>query len=868
MMKKVLIGLFVSFTTLVVQAQTSIYLEDFEGASPTVTSYSSQGSTTVFGVNSTLSFSGTNSYHGVVLSSDTLFLETNTINASTSTFLTLTFKQICKIDFFDKAIVQVSDDNGITWTTLTTSEYNGTGFLNANGFSSISYADWDAANGTSTPTNTWWKAESFDITSIAATKSQVKVRFGVIDADNNGARGNYGWLIDDIELLEAGCELIPPTITLSGTIYQGKVYSTGPYTIEADIQDASGISSASLDYTINNGPINTLPMSLVSGNIYQATILSANIGDTICYSISAIDGTTCANTAQYPSLGCTQFDVNANPPPSCLGTPIFNFTYNESFASFFPGNGQGTVGTFANDWENEVSGDNHDWWVYDQGTRSGGTGPSDDHSALDANYLYVEASNGLNNRTAILNTPCFDFTNLLSPKFRFWYHMYGTQMGSLHLDVFYGGQWVLDIMPMISGDQGDQWIFNEVDLTAYAGSIVKLRFRANTGSGYQSDIAIDDIEIFEPVANDVFLKSVISPNPVGCSGSSAEFLTVELENIGGNNQNEIPLAYTLNGGPVVRDTAKFNLGAGTSGNHTFQQTINMSAPGSYSFNVWTELPSDGNNSNDSIFNYAVASSAITTVFGDTTNFDNFLTGVPGTFQDGWANSQTDAHDWYVNNGATPSQQTGPNGDNTSGGGQYVYLEATNLNNLEASLFSKCFDISTLNQPEMTFAYHMSGIEMGELHVDVIINGFEIRDVIVPIVGDQGPNWSSQTVDLTAFKGVIKVVFRGMTGNGYRSDIAIDDFSIRDAMPVGLQEAVQEKLSYNIFPNPAKDLISLVSNGEIDRVEIINLTGAVVYFDDSRNNQPRKIDVSELASGVYFVKVYSNKVAKTKKLIVQ
>lgn len=865
-MKKIVLCLIAVFVAGISFAQNSIYLEDFEGVSPAVTSYSSQGSSTVFSQNSTYAFSGTKSYLGGVLTSDTLFLETATINASTSTFLTLSFKQICKIDFFDKAIVQVSSDNGATWVTLTSNEYNGSGFLNANGFSSISYSDWVAANGSATPVNSWWKSESFDITAIAAGNSQVKIRFGVIDLDNNGARSNYGWLIDDINLIEAGCELVPPSITLSGTIFQGKVYNTGPFTIEADIRDSSGVDSAFVIYSLNNGPTSSVMMTRVSGNIFRGNIPSAIVGDTICYSISAIDSTTCKNVGTYPSLACLQFDINANPPPTCLGTPVFSFIYNETFSSFSAGNGQNSVGIIGNNWENEVSGDNHDWFVYDQGTQSQGTGPSQDHSPLDANYMYVESSNGNANKTAILNTPCYDFTNLLSPKFRFWYHLYGNQMGDLRLDIYSGGQWVLDIMPVISGDQGDQWLFNEVDLTAYSGSVVKLRFRANTGAGFRSDIAIDDIEIFEPVADDISIVSVVSPNPAGCSGSTAEFLTVELSNLGGNAQNEIPLAYVLNGGTVVRDTARINMAPGSTANHSFQQTINMSVPGSYSFDIWTELPADGNHTNDSVFNYAVASSLINVSFPDTTNFDNFLTGVPGTFQDGWANSQFDSHDWYVNTGGTASGQTGPSGDNTSGGGQYVYLEATNFNNLEAVLYSKCFDISSLNKPEMTFSYHMSGVEMGELHVDVIINGFEIRDVISPIVGDQGPNWNTNIVDLSAFKGVVKIVFRGITGNGYRSDIAVDDFSLRDASPVGLTEIVKET-AFSVYPNPAKESIMVVSNEAVNRFEIRDLTGKEVSVF-LNNGFQFQVDLSNLASGIYFVRVFTENGSRTKKLIIE
>src|SRR5690606_17455824 len=145
------------------------------------------------------------------------------------------------------------------------------------------------------------------------------------------------------------------------------------------------------------------------------------------------------------------------------------------------------------------------------------TGPSADHSVGDVNYIYVEAS-GFNNRTAILNSPCFDLTNMVAPKFSFWYHMYGTTMGELHVDAYFGGQWIQDIMPVISGNQGNQWHQKEVNLAPFVGNVIKLRFRALTANNYLGDIALDDIEVIESNVNDLELISIVSPTNEGCHG--------------------------------------------------------------------------------------------------------------------------------------------------------------------------------------------------------------------------------------------------------------------------------------------------------------------------------------------------------------
>ncbi len=842
-----LLGLSSAFT------QTNVYTEDFEGTL-SVSSYNASGTGANWSIGSNYSVSGTQSDSAIVLLNDTVYLETNAFSTLTYPFVTLAFNQICKIDFFDGGVVQVSIDNGVTWTDLGANEYTGNGFLNAGKFSSISYNNWQPGSGSAIPQSSWWEGESFDISAIAGNESQVKIRFGLIDIDGNGARGNYGWILDDLNVVGAGCELNPPSITLTGSIMQGAIYSTGPYLIEADIIDTSGIASATLTYTVNGGSPSMLNMTNSSGNTYQATIPSASIGDTICYSITAVDATTCSNQSTYPISGCVEFDIKANPPATCIGNPVFGYPYVEEFAGFTSGNGTNSVGTLINNWENDGTNDTHDWWVYNQATNSGGTGPSADHSLSDANYMYVESSGQFSNTTAILNTPCYDFTNLLAPKFSFWYHMFGQNMGELHVDAYFGGAWVMDIMPAIIGDQGDQWFFREIDLTSYAGNIVKLRFRAIVGAGFRSDIAIDDIEINEPVTNDIFLSDIISPFPTGCSGSANEFVTVELSNVGALGQNSIPLAYRVNGGNIIRDTANFLIPTGTSANHTFQQTVNMSTTGSYAFDIWTELANDGNLNNDSILGYTVASSSITNVFPDNNDFDNFVPGIPGTFLEGWVNDVSDAYDWYVHTGATPSNGTGPAGDHTSGNGNFIYMEATNANNLEASIYSKCINIANLNVPELIYSYHMSGGAMGDLNIDISINGFVVQGIIPTISGDQGPNWNTDTIDLSPYKGVVKIIFRGLTGNGFQSDIAIDDVMIRDAQPVGLNENDQfEKDLVHVYPNPAKDQVNFRASEKINKIRLLNLIGQVAT-EISPNQKTGRLSLSGLNSGVYFLEV--------------
>jgi PKD repeat protein/photosystem II stability/assembly factor-like uncharacterized protein len=153
-------------------------------------------------------------------------------------------------------------------------------------------------------------------------------------------------------------------------------------------------------------------------------------------------------------------------------------------------------------WSNLTNGsqDNIDWRIDEGGTPSAGTGPSADFNPGTAtgNYAYLEASGGCNGQTAILESQCV----LLDQQydFIFAYHMYGVNTGSLHVDVFINGGWVEDIIPAVSGDQGNQWLVSTTPLYIYEGQTVKLRIRGITGNGFESDIAIDDLKFIPKCA--------------------------------------------------------------------------------------------------------------------------------------------------------------------------------------------------------------------------------------------------------------------------------------------------------------------------------------------------------------------------------
>ncbi|MCD4736592.1 MAG: hypothetical protein K8R53_11150 [Bacteroidales bacterium] len=110
----------------------------------------------------------------------------------------------------------------------------------------------------------------------------------------------------------------------------------------------------------------------------------------------------------------------------------------------------------------------------------------------------------------------------------------------------------------------------------------------------------------------------------------------------------------------------------------------------------------------------------------------------GSLPGGWYNSAADDIDWIANSGSTPSNNTGPSGDHTTGSGYYLYVEASNPNypNKHAYLISPVFDFTTLIDAQLSFWYHMNGAAMGDLHVDAYSNGSWVNDIMPVISGNQ------------------------------------------------------------------------------------------------------------------------------------
>ena len=177
-----------------------------------------------------------------------------------------------------------------------------------------------------------------------------------------------------------------------------------------------------------------------------------------------------------------------------IGTVIFG----EDFESFPLGV------TLANGWINTATSPGS-WTADRNGTASSDTGPNVDHTlgTGSGTYLYREAS-GNSNQQADLTSPTINLVGASQPILEFYYHMFGSNMGELRVDVFSGGVWNNDVAPALIGQQqessGEDWRSVSIDISSFKTADFQVRFRGITGSSFRSDMAIDDVRIGEQFA--------------------------------------------------------------------------------------------------------------------------------------------------------------------------------------------------------------------------------------------------------------------------------------------------------------------------------------------------------------------------------
>ena len=336
--------------------------------------------------------------------------------------------------------------------------------------------------------------------------------------------------------------------------------------------------------------------------------------------------------------------------------------------------------------------DNLDWTVTDVATPSTGSGPTG--PANGSYYAFIEASPTAVGDSAILMSPPINTATLVdAPAIYFNYHMFGNDAMTLRVEyeIFGSDSWetVWEQVGQVQSTNADPFESAYVPLPNAIGSLIRVRFIAITGENgpgstlsWASDVAIDDVVVANVLANDVTVTNVITPGN-NC-GLGIQPITVEVTNRGFNDQSNVPVFVSVDGGNPVGATLVGPI-AGNNGTATVDVLIDMSALGNHSISVMTALTGDEVPDNDMMMASAYHQPQITGEYSAEYEMTN---------------------DYWYGDGAWEHGAPAATVINSAGGGMNAYV--TNLTGNYADgqtsyLYSPCFDLSAMTQPLLRFS---------------------------------------------------------------------------------------------------------------------------------------------------------------------
>ena len=380
-----------------------------------------------------------------------------------------------------------------------------------------------------------------------------------------------------------------------------------------------------------------------------------------------------------------------------------------------------STGAIGNCWQQTgLAGNRLNWNVEDNGsTPTFNTGPQAAFSGL--KYFYLEASRS--GTEVSLISPIIDVSALNSPKLSFMYHMFGSSMGNLLIEVHDGNQWIRvdSIMGQQQTSGSDPWKEKSITLPHATNGLVKIRFIGQKNGGF-GDIAIDDVQVLDRDPVDLAMIEISSLGAVCNLGS--ENIKIGFVNQGSDPLQVANVYYEINS-TVVNEVFNGSVQPGDTAYHTFNTPYTYTQAEVLDLTGYVSALNDADLSNDTL-----VTSVIKTLFISSFPYEQDFesgeegwiieNGVDGTFAFGTPNSST-----------IDEASSGSNAFVTNITGDYE-------SNDESYVYSPCFDFTTLNEPHVqlrTFwkSYTGDGAQM-QYSLDGGVTWLVLGDE------DTGENW--------------------------------------------------------------------------------------------------------------------------------
>ncbi|HRH65480.1 MAG TPA: T9SS type A sorting domain-containing protein [Bacteroidia bacterium] len=398
--------------------------------------------------------------------------------------------------------------------------------------------------------------------------------------------------------------------------------------------------------------------------------------------------------------------------------------------------------------------------------------------------------------------------------------------------------------------------FVDVDITALAAGQATVQIKFNFQGNYDFWWMIDDVQLYEPASIDGGVSAINGPLSTCTLLSSAETISVEINNYGGVEITNFQVSYVVDNGTAVTETVTDTVAPGSSLSYSFTTPADLSVAGTHTIVSYTEISGDTIQTNDtasaSLYNGShVANASTSYSMGFEDNEDLSTWSVEDVNLDGyfWSLTNTNPH-----TGSVCARMATPNSSVTADDWLFTTcLELNDSTNYDLSYFYRTSSTSTQANLEVMMGtdQNPAGMTQTLIQTHPITNLFYLTNI------------ASFNVSTN---GVYYIGFH-VTSLDSTTNLRIDDINLSGSSGVGIRELTTGDVA--VYPNPASGIFHIRSSVKSTSytVSVSNTIGQLVFEEkfNSLNNQV--LDLNNQPAGQYFVKVVSDAGVSTQSISV-
>ncbi|MDD3741894.1 MAG: CARDB domain-containing protein, partial [Bacteroidales bacterium] len=400
------------------------------------------------------------------------------------------------------------------------------------------------------------------------------------------------------------------------------------------------------------------------------------------------------------------------------------------------------------------------------------------YTSASGDYCWVTniAGNTNTNETSYIESPCYDLSSLFLPTLELsvWvnFSAFGNS-GDIVASIDGGLTWDIPVYTL-TATTGWQTISTQMpDLVG----MTEVRFRINYSGGalVANGIGIDDFTIKESLLNDVGITAVTAPVSK-CGLGSEEIIIAEITNFGAQEQTDIVVDFSTDGGVTwlaSPETAAVTILSGETYLYQFTATGDFSLVGEHNILVKTSHAGDEDNTNDE-FSYDFINFPIYNSFPYTEDFESgngfWVTGGTASSWE-YGNPDELITELVINSAAS--------GDNC-----WVTNLAGNTNTNEVSYIeSPCYDLTSLFLPTLEANIWVDFSFFGNTgNIQASIDGGATYTITVYEFAAT-TEWQAISVQMPDLANMTDVKFRLNYSGGtlVANGIGLDDFTIKESV---------------------------------------------------------------------------------------